>query len=110
MFIEFIDAYGVTILYAIITAVFGWLGVRVKALAERYINTKEMQAVCKTVVDAVNQLYYDMDGPAKLEKALEAASEMLAEKGIHVTELELRMLLEAAVYAGKGEKELAYIG
>ena len=33
----------------------------------------------------------------KYEKALEAASEMLSEKGISVTELELKMLIEAAV-------------
>ena len=34
---------------------------------------------------------------AKLQKALEAASEMLANKGITVTDIELRMLIEAAV-------------
>ncbi|MCI6025942.1 MAG: phage holin family protein [Oscillospiraceae bacterium] len=51
---------------------------------------------------AVNQIYYDLDGPEKLQKAIESASEMLAAKGITVTELELRMLLEAAVNAAKG--------
>lgn len=51
---------------------------------------------------AVNQIYYDLDGPAKLQKAIESASEMLAAKGITVTDLELRMLLEAAVNAAKG--------
>ena len=51
---------------------------------------------------AVNQLYYDLDGPEKLQKAIESASEMLAAKGITVTDLELRMLLEAAVNAAKG--------
>ena len=75
---------------------------QLKALAEKYINTKEKQAVCKTVVAAVNQIYYDLDGPEKLQKAIESASEMLAAKGITVTELELRMLLEAAVNAAKG--------
>ena len=51
---------------------------------------------------AVNQIYYDLDGPAKLQKVIESASEMLAAKGITVTDLELRMLLEAAVNAAKG--------
>ena len=36
-------------------------------------------------------------GEDKLDKALEAASEMLAQKGISFTELELRVLIEAAV-------------
>lgn len=104
MIAEFINTYGVTILYAVLTAVFGWIGIQLKALAEKYINTKEKQAVCKTVVAAVNQIYYDLDGPEKLQKAIESASEMLAAKGITVTELELRMLLEAAVNAAKRKK------
>ena len=93
MVAEFINTYGVTILYAVLTGVFGWIGLQIKRLAEKYINTKEKQAVCKTVVAAVNQLYYELDGPAKLQAA----------KGITVTDLELRMLLEAAVNAAKGE-------
>ena len=104
MIAEFINTYGVTILYAVLTGVFGWIGIQLKALAEKYINTKEKQAVCKTVVAAVNQIYYDLDGPEKLQKAIESASEMLAAKGITVTELELRMLLEAAVNAAKRKK------
>lgn len=104
MVAEFINTYGVTILYAVLTGVFGWIGIQLKRLAEKYINTKEKQAVCKTVVAAVNQIYYDLDGPAKLQKAIESASEMLAAKGITVTELELRMLLEAAVNAAKRKK------
>ena len=102
MVAEFVNTYGVTILYAVLTGVFGWIGIQLKRLAEKYINTKEKQAVCKTVVAAVNQIYYDLDGPEKLQKAIESASEMLAAKGITVTELELRMLLEAAVNAAKG--------
>ena len=102
MIAEFINTYGVTILYAVLTGVFGWIGIQLKRLAEKYINTKEKQAACKTVVAAVNQIYYDLDGPAKLQKAIESASEMLAAKGITVTDLELRMLLEAAVNAAKG--------
>ncbi len=104
MVAEFINTYGVTILYAVLTGVFGWIGIQLKRLAEKYINTKEKQAVCKTVVAAVNQIYYDLDGPEKLQKAIESASEMLAAKGITVTELELRMLLEAAVNAAKRKK------
>ena len=104
MVAEFVNTYGVTILYAVLTGVFGWIGIQLKRLAEKYINTKEKQAVCKTVVAAVNQIYYDLDGPEKLQKAIESASEMLAAKGITVTELELRMLLEAAVNAAKRKK------
>ena len=97
MFAQFVSEYGTTILYAILTAIAGWLGIVFKSLYTKYINDKTKQAVCKTVVQGIEQIYKDLHGEEKLAKALEAASEMLAEKGIHVTDLELRMLIEAAV-------------
>ena len=103
---EFISAYGLPIIGSIITAVLGWVGLQIKALYERYVNTKEKQAVCKTVVAAVDQIYKDLGGEEKLNKAIEAASDMLNARGISCTELELRMLLESAVYALKGGGEI----
>lgn len=97
MFAEFINQYGMTILYTLVTAIFGYLGVIAKQLATKYINDKTKQSVAKTVVQAVEQLYKDLHGDDKLVKALEAAADMLTEKGITVTDLELRMLIEAAV-------------
>jgi hypothetical protein len=97
MLVEFINQYGATILYAIVTAIGGALAVWIKSLYTKYINDKTKQAVAKTVVRAVEQIYKDLHGPEKLDKALEAAAEMLASKGITITDLELRMLIEAAV-------------
>ena len=103
---EFISAYGLPIIGSIITAVLGWVGMQIKALYERYVDTKEKQAVCRTVVAAVDQIYKDLGGEEKLNKAIEAASDMLNARGITCTELELRMLLESAVYALKGGGEI----
>lgn len=97
MFAQFVSEYGTTILYAVLTAIAGWLGVVVKGLYTKYINDKTKQAVCRTVVQGVEQIYKDLHGEEKLAKALEAASDMLAEKGIQVSDLEIRMLIEAAV-------------
>ncbi len=94
---EFISQYGTTILYAILTAIAGYLGVVIKRLYEKYINDKTKQAVAKTVVQAIEQIYKDLHGDEKLNKALESMSEMLAEKGIQISDLEMRMLIEAAV-------------
>ena len=94
---NFISEYGTQILYMILTAIFGYLGIQAKALADKYINTKVKKEVARTVVQAVEQLYKDLHGEEKLNKALESASVMLAEKGITVSELELKMLIEAAV-------------
>ena len=97
MFAEFISEYGTTILYTIITAIAGWLGIVFKNLYTKYINTKTKKDVAYTVVLGVEQIYKDLHGEEKLNMALAAASEMLAEKGIKVSELEMKMLIEAAL-------------
>ena len=97
MFEQFISQYGMEILFAIVTAIAGYIGVRLKMLYEKYINDQTKKDVAQTVVQGVEQIYKDIHGEEKLNKALEAASEMLFEKGINVSELELRMLIEAAV-------------
>lgn len=93
----FISEYGTAIVYMIITGVFAYLGIKAKELADKYLNDKTKKDVAKTVVQAVEQVYKELHGEEKLTKALESASEMLEEKGILVTELEMRMLIEAAV-------------
>lgn len=97
MFTEFINQYGMEIMYAIITAIAGYVGVVVKNLCTKYINDKTKAAVAKTAVQFVEQVYKDLHGEDKLNTALSAASEMLNEKGITVSDLELRVLVEAAV-------------
>jgi len=97
MFAEFINQYGMQILYAIITAVAGYVGIVIKNLCTKYINDKTKAAVAKTAVQFVEQVCKNLHGEEKLNEALLAASEMLAEKGITVSELELRVLIEAAV-------------
>ena len=97
MFAEFINDYGTTIMYAIVTAVFGYLGIVAKNLVTKYLNDKTKQAVAKTAVQFVEQVYKDLHGEEKLNEALVAASQMLAQKGITVSDLELRVLIEAAV-------------
>ena len=85
------------ILLALLLALAGWLGVQIKNLYRKYVNTEIKQAVCKTAVRFVEQVYKDIHGPEKLAQAMKRASEMLAEYGITITEYELVSLLEAAV-------------
>lgn len=97
VFQEFLNSYGATILYAVITAIAGYLGIVVKNLYEKWINDKTKKAVVATCVQAVEQIYKDLHGEDKYNKVVEAASEMLAEKGITISEFEIKMLIEAAV-------------
>lgn len=109
MFADFVNQYGTSILYTVLTAIFGYVGIVAKNLYTKYINDKTKQAVVKTVVQGVEQMYKDLRGDEKLDKALEAASEMLEEKGIAISGFELRMLIEAALaeFNGAFNKEAA---
>ena len=97
IFKEFISDYATTILYAIVTAVAGYIGIVVKNIYKKYCDNKTKKDVAKTVVGAVEQLYKDLHGQEKYDKAVEAMSEMLSEKGIAISDLEIKMLIEAAV-------------
>lgn len=94
---QFINDYGMEIIGAIATAIAGFLGMVVKNLVTKFLNDKTKQDIAKIVVQGIEQCYQALSGPEKLQKAIETATEMLNEKGIKVTEVELRMLLENAV-------------
>ena len=96
---DFISNYGEAILSTIITVIAGWLGIFVKRLYQKYINDQTKKDVVATCVRAVEQIYKDIHGEDKLNKCIESASDMLAEKGIKISDLEIRMLIESAVNA-----------
>ena len=97
MFTEFINNYGLQLLYMAITAIAGYIGIVIKNLVTKFLNDKTKLTVAKTAVQYVEQVYKDLHGEEKLQQALKAASDMLAEKGINITDLEMRVLIEAAV-------------
>lgn len=97
IFQEFVNAYGTQILYAIFMAIAGYLGVVAKNLYQKYVNDSTKKAVVKTCVQAVEQLYKDLHGEDKYNKVVESVTEMLNEKGITITEIEMKMLIESAV-------------
>ena len=87
MFELFLQEYGMQILYTIVIAVFGYIGMQAKALYEQYVNTKEKQAVAETVCKAVEQIYKDLSGEEKKQMALQNIEAMLNEKGISYREV-----------------------
>ena len=97
LFMNFVNTYGVAIMYAILTALAGLLARGVKKVYEKYVNDATKRKVARTVVLAIEQIYKDLDGPEKFDMALHSMTEMLNEKGITITTLEARMLIEAAV-------------
>lgn len=78
----------------ILTGVATYFGTKIKNVYEEKVNDETKRKVVSTVVKAIEQLYKELKGEEKLEKAKESILEMLDEKGISITELELNMLIE----------------
>ena len=74
-----------------------YLGQYVKKLYNKYVDDETKKQVVNSTVQYVEQVYKDIHGEEKLEKALERASELLKEKGIAVSNTELETLIESAV-------------
>ena len=97
MFAEFMAEYGMEIVSLIITAILGCLGAAAKKLYNRYIDDQTKEKIARIAVRGVEQMYKELHGEEKLTKAMEAAAEMLTERGITTTAFELRMIIEDAV-------------
>lgn len=97
MFAEFINTFGMEILGVVLTAIFGYIGMVVKAALTKWLDNDTKRSVAKTVVQFVEQVYKDLHGEEKLYKALEAAAEMLHDQGVEATHSEMLKLIEAAV-------------
>ena len=98
-FINFLNEYG--IISAVVTAIAGALGLFVKWVYNKTIGDKmkdeTKEKVASLVVKYTEQVWKDLHGEDKLQKALEAFHDMLAEKGITISDLEMRVLLESAL-------------
>ena len=97
MFAEIINMYGAEILGNLLLALAGIFGMVAKNLASKYLDTDTKRTLAKTVVQFVEQVYKNLHGEEKLNAALTVLAEMLQEKKIQATELEMKVLIEAAV-------------
>lgn len=73
------------------------LGIWAKNLAKKWVNDDTKRQVAKTVVLAVEQMYKDLGGDEKLDKAIDLMCKTLADKNIYITDTEVRTLIESAV-------------
>ena len=86
------------VLATFLTGLFTYIGTRLKNAYEQKVNTETAKVVVENAVRFVEQVYKDLHGKEKLEKAVEQVSQVLASKGINLSEAEINMLIESAVY------------
>ena len=86
---------------SVIAVILGVLATKIKTTYNDKIQDETVRTIVKSVVEWAQQVYQDCEGPEKLQKALEKASIILNEKGITISDEELNMLIESAVYGLK---------
>lgn len=92
-----ITTYGTPLVGLILSIVFGGLGLIAKKLFDKYIDTPIKEAVARTAAAFVEQIWKDIHGAEKLQKALETAEILLKKKGLAFDAEEMKILIEAAV-------------
>lgn len=97
---QFIDIL-LPVLATILTAVGAYVATRIKTAYTDKINDETAKKVIENVVKYIQQVYKDLDGESKLQKATEKVSEILLSKGITISEIEINMLIESSVYGIK---------
>ncbi len=97
-FFEFMSQYGLTIIHAIIGLVISGISFEIKKIYQKHVFDKTKKEVIKMVCGAINQLYPNESGTNKLNLAITNAKEILAEKGITISDLELRMYIEYTLH------------
>ena len=86
---------------SVIAVILGVLATKIKTTYNDKVQDETVRTIVKSVVEWAQQVYQDCEGPEKLQKALEKASAILNEKGITISNEELNMLIESAVYGLK---------
>lgn len=97
MFEYFVAMYADPIIRLLLTALGGCLGVFAAKLCRTYINDRTKLSIAKAAVACVQQVWYALDGPGKMDKAMELMSAELAKKGIKFDTDEMWMYAEAAI-------------
>lgn len=82
----------------VITCLFGYIGLAVKKAYIKYVDTQTKKDVVESSVNYVEQVYTDIHGDDKLQAAKDKVVSVLNEKGIAISDDELELLIESAVY------------
>lgn len=101
---EFISTYGTELLYTIITTILTYLGLRVKNIYEKYIKDTTKKNIVEDTVKYVEQLHTCKSCQEKHDIAKTNILNLLNEKKITITDLELEVLIESACNNLKKDK------
>ena len=93
----FIYNYGMELIGLLLAAILGCLGKAIGNIYREHVNDATKRAIAKTCAAFVEQVWKNLHGADKLQKALETAQKLLAKKGIVFDADEMMVYIEAAV-------------
>lgn len=96
---DILNTFGASAVKLIVWVIFAIIGFGLKKIATRVLNTKEKRQLANDVVTFVEQKYKDLHGEEKFNKAVEAFTDILTERGIKTSTTEIMTLIESAVGA-----------
>jgi Asp-tRNA(Asn)/Glu-tRNA(Gln) amidotransferase A subunit family amidase len=85
------------ILVTILTSVASFIGVTMRNAYKQHIDTHTKKDIVDHTVGYVEQVFKDLKGQEKFDKAKEKALEWFKQKGIKISDTELEILIESAV-------------
>lgn len=96
-FLTWIHPYATMLVCTAVTAVAGFLAHEVQILFKRIFEDQTKRSIVETCVKAVEQIYRQLDGNTKKQKAICYIESLLSQKGIPITEQEIQLLIESSV-------------
>ena len=91
------NEYGVSIIHGIFVSVISYVSIEIKRIYNKHFIDKTKRDVVGMVCRAINQVYPNLNGNEKLNKAIYNCREIFKDKGIKINDLELRMYIESSV-------------
>ncbi len=93
-FMDFLNQYGASFIHSIAVLFLSFMSFEIKKIYKKYIYDKTKKDVVKMVCHMINRLYPNINEEDKLNKVISNSKQILSEKGIDISDLELRMYIE----------------
>lgn len=94
---DFLNQYGPSFIHSIIALFFSYITLEIKSIYQNHVNDKTKKEVVTMVCKAIEKLYPNYTGEQKLNAAIQNSITILNEKGIKISDLELRMYIESTI-------------
>ena len=104
--IDFTKDYGIGIIRSIVMGVLSYIALDLKKEYKKHIQDKTKKEVVDKVCNYVNEVYPNSTGEDKINIAITSTKEILKEKGIVISDLEIRVLLHNSIHIVKNELEV----